>query len=311
MLYFSNKQRLSAREKRVSKQHPIIAVTGASGAGRGAVRDVFDKIFRREGVAAAFIEGDSFHRFSRTEMLVKTAEAVTAGDHTFSHFGPAANLFEELEELYRSYGETGTGRRRYYLHDHEDAIRFGCPELQPGDFTPWEDLPEDTDMLVYEGLHGVVRHEDRDLGRYVDLKIGVAPIINLEWIRKMNNDTFRRGYSPEAVVDSILRRMNDYVRYLIPQFKHSDINFQQVPVVDTSDPLIARDVPSADESLVVIRFSHPEQQGVDFPYLLDRIESSWMSRRNTLVVPGGKLLEAMELVLAPIIHRMIEERQAG
>jgi phosphoribulokinase len=295
----------------MSKQHPIIAVTGASGAGRGAVRDVFDKIFRREGVAAAFIEGDSYHRFTRTEMQERTDAAVAAGDHTFSHFGPEANLFDELEALYQSYGESGTGRRRYYLHSVEDAIRLGCPELQPGEFTPWEELPEDTDMMVYEGLHGVVRHDGRDLGGHVDLKLGVAPIINLEWIRKMHNDTERRGYSRDAVLDSILRRMNDYVRYLIPQFQHSDVNFQQVPVVDTSDPLIARDVPNADESVVVIRFRKPEEYGVDFPHLLDRIHNSWMSRRNTLVVPGGKLFLAMELVLSPIIHRLIKEKRAA
>ncbi len=295
----------------MSKQHPIIAVTGASGAGRGAVRDVFDKIFRREGVAAAFIEGDSFHRFSRAEMQARTEAAVAAGDHTFSHFGPEANLFDELAALYHSYGANGTGKRRYYLHGADDAVRLGCPELGPGEFTPWEDLPEGTDMLVYEGLHGVVRYDGHDLGRHVDLKLGVAPIINLEWIRKVHNDTERRGYSRDAVVDSILRRMNDYVRYLIPQFQHSDINFQQVPVVDTSDPLVARDVPNADESVVVIRFRRPEDYGVDFPHLLGRIHNSWMSRRNTLVVPGGKLFMAMELVLSPIIHRLIQEKRAA
>ena len=289
----------------MSTRHPIIAVTGSSGAGRGSVRQLFDKVFRREGLTAAFVDGASFHRYDRAEMRQATKEAYAAGNFAFSHFGPEANLFDEQEALYRSYAATGTGRRRYYLHTHEAAEHLGYPELASGQFTPWEDLPDHSDLLVYEGLHGVVRHGERDLGKLVDLKIGVVPVINLEWTRKMHLDTHERGYSQEAVVDTILRRMTEYVRYLIPQFKHSDINFQQVPVVDTSDPFIAREVPTEDESVTVVRFRKPEDLDVDFPHLMRNIEGSWMTRRNTLVVPGGKTGMAMELVLTPVLHRMM------
>jgi phosphoribulokinase len=295
-------------EASMSKRHPIIAVTGSSGAGRGSVKQVFDNILRRESLSAAFVAGDSFHRYDRAEMRRATIAALESGDPTFSHFGPGANLFEELEALYRSYGDHGKGRRRHYLHTAEDAARLGHPDLKPGEFTPWEDLPTDTDMLIYEGLHGVVRGDGFDLGKLVDLKIGVVPIINLEWARKMSRDTRERGYSEEAVVDSVLRRMNDYVRYIVPQFRHSDINFQRVPVVDTSAPLTpAGDLPSDDESVTVIRFRRPEDFDVDFPILLRDIERSWMSRRNTLVVPGGKTQLAMELIFTPIISRMVED----
>ncbi|MGE5506025.1 MAG: phosphoribulokinase [Actinomycetota bacterium] len=292
----------------MSKRHPIIAVTGSSGAGRGSVQQVFDKVLRRNNLTAAYVNGDSFHRYDRAAMRQATIDALQNGDHTFSHFGPAANLFEELASLYRSYAEHGKGRRRHYLHTAEDAARLGFPELKPGEFTPWEDLPENTDMLIYEGLHGVASGDGYDLGKLVDLRLGVVPIINLEWARKMSRDTQERGYSEEAVIDSILRRMNDYVRYIIPQFKHSDINFQQVPVIDTSAPLTpAGDVPTLDESVTVIRFRKPEDYDVDFPQLLKDIERSWMSRRNTLVVPGGKTMLAMELILTPIIARLMED----
>lgn len=292
----------------MSSRHPIIAVTGASGAGRESVRFVFDRLFRREGITAAYIAGESFHRYDRAEFKSAEADAAANGNPHFSHFGPDANLFDEQERLYREYGQSGAGRRRHYLHGEEDGRRLGYPELGAGQFTPWEDLPQDTDLMLYEGLHGVVRGNGLDLGKHVDLKIGMVPIINLEWIQKVHRDTAKRGYSREAVMDRILHRMHDYTHYILPQFKHSDINFQHVPVVDTSEPFIARDIPAVDERVVVIRFRNPEELSVDFPLLLRKISGSWMTRRNTLVVPGGKRELAKELILTPILRRLMDRR---
>lgn len=294
----------------MSRMHPIVAVTGASGSGRGSIRAFFDKLFQRQGITAAHVAGESFHRYTRAEMKEQTAKARAEG-RPFSHFSPEANLFDEQEALYRSYGESGTGRRRHYIHTAEDARRLGHEDRAPGEFTPWEDLPPNTDLLLYEGLHGVAKAGSVDLGRHVDLKIGVAPIVNLEWIQKIHNDTSARGYSEEKVVEAILDRMHDYVHTVIPQFKGSDINFQHVPVVDTSDPIIARDVPTVDERVVVIRFRKPEMYSVDFPYLMSKIDRSWMSRRNTLVVPGAALELAAELVLTPIIGRLMDQRRTA
>jgi phosphoribulokinase len=293
----------------MSQRHPIVAVTGSSGAGRDIVRQVLDSIFRRDGLSAAYVKGESFHRYSRDEMRRISKQRIAEGDHSFSHFGADANLFAEQEALYRSYGANGSGRRRHYLHSAGDAARLGHFDLKPGEFTPWENLPDDTDLLVYKGLHGVVRGPGYDLGTLVDLKIGMVPVINLEWIRKVHKDTNERGYSREAVVETVLRRMNDYVRTIVPQFKHSDVNFQQVPVVDTSAPFIARDVPSIDESVTVVRFRRPEEFSVDFPHLLSRLEGAWMSRRNTIVLPGGKTNLAMELIFTPMIRQLMDNRR--
>ncbi|CAA7618354.1 phosphoribulokinase [Magnetospirillum sp. UT-4] len=292
----------------MSRNHPIIALTGASGAGRESVRDVFNRVLVREGLTAAYVAGESFHRHNRAEFKQASAAALAEGNRHFSHFGPDANLFDEQEKLYQSYGANGTGTRRFYLHSAEDGARWGYPEAKAGEFTPWEDLPPATDLLLYEGLHGAVRGDGFDLGRHVDLKIGVVPIINLEWIQKVHRDTGKRGYSTEAVTANILDRMYDYVHYILPQFKHSDINFQHVPVVDTSDPFIARDIPTLDERVVVIRFRKPEDLGVDFPWLMDKIQNAWMSRRNSIVVPGGKVDLAIELIFTPILRRMMENR---
>ena len=287
----------------MSRKHPIIAVTGSSGAGTSTVKDAFEHVFRREGTNAAVIEGDSFHRYNRAEMKIAMADAAKQGNFNFSHFGPEANLFPEIEKLFKTYGETGGGKRRLYLHNEEEAASY--EGLSAGQFTPWKDIPEETDLLFYEGLHGSIVTEDVNAAQYVDMKIGVVPVINLEWIQKIHRDTSQRGYSEEAVMDTILRRMHDYVHYIIPQFKSSDINFQRVPIVDTSDPIIARDIPTPDESLVVIRFRQPEDFGIEFPYLLQMIHNSWMSRRNSIVVPGGKMGLAMELILPPILRQMM------
>jgi phosphoribulokinase len=288
----------------VSARHPIISITGSSGAGTTSVMRVFEQIFRREGVNAAFVEGDSFHRYDRLEMKKRMEEEIQRGNHSFSHFGVENNLFAELEELFRQYGETGRGRRRKYLHDEEEAAPHGQP---PGTFTPWEDLPPDTDLLFYEGLHGAVVHGDVDVARHVDLLIGVVPVINLEWIQKLHRDKSKRGYTTEAVTDTILRRMPDYVHFITPQFSRTHVNFQRIPVVDTSNPFIARHIPTADESMLVIRFARP--QGIDFPYLLSMLSGSFMSRANTIVCPGGKMDLAMQLIFTPMIWRLMERRK--
>jgi phosphoribulokinase len=288
----------------MSERHPIIAITGSSGAGTTSVTRTFDNIFRREGVKAVVIEGDSFHRYDRKEMKLRLAEAEKAGNRNFSHFGPENNLFAELEQLFHSYAECGNGKQRKYLHDAEEAAPY---RQEPGTFTPWENLPADTDLLFYEGLHGAVVTPDVDIARHPDLLIGVVPVINLEWIQKLWRDKKQRGYSTEAVTDTILRRMPDYVNYICPQFTHTHVNFQRVPCVDTSNPFISRDIPSPDESMVVIRFANPK--GIDFQYLMNMIHNSFMSRANTIVVPGGKMELAMQLIFTPYIWRMMERRK--
>ncbi|SPF79488.1 phosphoribulokinase [Pseudoprimorskyibacter insulae] len=286
----------------MSKKHPIISVTGSSGAGTTTVKSTFDQIFRREGVNTVSIEGDAFHRYDRAAMKAELEARKTAGDETFSHFSYDANELAKLEEVFRTYGQTGKGQTRHYIHDDEEAARYGS---SPGTFTDWAPFEEKSDLLFYEGLHGAVVNNDVDLAAHADLKIGVVPVINLEWIQKIHRDKDKRGYTTEAVTDTILRRMHAYVHCICPQFSETDINFQRVPVVDTSNPFTARWIPTADESLVVIRFKNP--RGIDFPYLMSMIHDSWMTRANSLVVPGGKMDLAMQLIFTPMILRLVSE----
>ena len=284
----------------MSTKFPIISVVGSSGAGTSTVKGTFEQIFRREGVSAMTIEGDAFHRYNRAEMKAELERRYAAGDRTFSHFSFEANELGELERVFREFGETGKGRTRHYVHDAEEAERYGVP---PGEFTAWEPFADGADLLFYEGLHGCVINDEVNLPALADLKIGVVPVINLEWIQKIHRDKESRGYSTEAVTDTILRRMHAYVHCICPQFIETDINFQRVPVVDTSDPFVARWIPTADESLVVIRFKNP--RGIDFSYLVAMIHGAWMSRANSIVIPGNKLDLAMQLILTPLIERLV------
>ncbi|WP_405163936.1 phosphoribulokinase [Nocardia sp. NBC_01499] len=287
----------------MSVKHPVVAITGSSGAGTTSVTRTFQEIFRREGINAVVVEGDSFHRYDRNEMKLAMAEAEQHRNLTFSHFGEEANLLKELETLFRDYGETGVGSVRKYLHDELEATPHGQPV---GTFTPWADLAPGSDLLFYEGLHGAAVTDSVNVAQYADLLVGVVPIVNLEWIQKVIRDKTERGYSSEAVIDTILRRMPDYVKYICPQFSHTYVNFQRVPTVDTSNPFIARSIPTADESFVVIRFADPKV--IDFPYLLSMLHDSFMSRPNCIVVPGGKMALAMQLIFTPLILRLMDKR---
>ncbi len=284
----------------MSKKYPVISVTGSSGAGTSTAKVALEHIFRREKVTPAIVEGDCFHKFDRYEFREKSKEFEAAGKR-LSHFSDEANLFDKIAALFDSYRKTGRGLARTYVHDDEEARAYG---VDAGRFTDWREIGEGSDLLFYEGLHGGVE----EVRPYVDLLLGVVPVVNLEWIQKIHRDTAMRGYSTEAVVNNILQRMHDYIHFITPQFTHTDINFQRVPLVDTSNPFIARDVPTPDESVIVIRIREPQRWDIDFPWLTAMLKDSFMSRRNTLVVPAAKMELAMELILTPIVHALLKRR---
>ena len=290
----------------MSVAHPIIAVTGSSGAGTSTVKHAFEDIFRRGGIKPVVVEGDSFHRYDRKEMRAEVVKAEEKGE-SLTHFGPEANCLDRLEQLFQTYSEQGKGEKRYYIHDEVEGAKFNQP---PGTFTPWEEIDGDNDLLFYEGLHGAVVTDEVNIAKYVDMMIGVVPVINLEWIQKIKRDCTNRGYSQEAVVDIILKRLPDYIHHITPQFSRTHINFQRVPLIDTSNPFVMREIPTPDESLVVIRFKDPAM--ADFPYYLSMLKDSFMSRPNNLVIPAVKMGLAMEIILTPFIEdMMVKKRQRG
>jgi phosphoribulokinase len=285
----------------MSKRHPIIAITGSSGAGTTTVKCALENIFQRIGARAAFVEGDSFHRYDRKEMKRQLKLAKKEG-RNLSHFGPEGNHFDRQYALFKSYGESGTGEFRHYIHNEEESVQYG---QKPGTFSEWGPLPEDTDLLFYEGLHGGVVTDEVNMVDEVDLLIGVAPSINLEWIQKVDRDTRERGYEHDDVVNTIYRRMYDYIHYILPQFDHTHINFQRVPMVDTSNPLAGRAIPTADQSVVIAHFVK-DKPSVEYKLRLKGlIEGSSISAFNHMVIPGGKMMYAMELILTEKIMELM------
>ena len=288
----------------MSREYPIIAITGSSGAGTTTVRRSFERMFLREDVHAAMVDGDAFHRYTRDDLKRIFREEPERKDE-LSHFAVEANLLDRLEGLFVEYGEHGTGTYRHYIHaEDKQKIEAG---YRVGTFTEWQALPCGTDLLFYEGLHGGVVTPQHNVAHNVDLLVGVVPIVNLEWIQKLIRDTGERGHSREAVMDSVVRSMEDYINYITPQFSRTHINFQRVPTVDTSNPFAAKAIPSLDESFVVIHFRGLDQ--IDFPYLLAMLQGSFISHINTLVVPGGKMGLAMELIMAPLVQRLLEGKK--
>lgn len=287
----------------MSARNPIIAITGSSGSGAYRVGTVFSHIAWREKIKPLLVNGSGFHSYDRDEMRQAVTTAVKDGRH-LSHFSPDGNRLDLLEAFLKEFAESGSGHYREYLHTESDARRAGG---KTGGFTDWMPVPEGTDLLVYQGLHGAYKSLEVDILRWVDYSIGVTPIVNLEWIKKIHNDTLNRGYSLEEVKGIIESRLYDYVHHITPQFSNTDVNFQRVPLVDTSNPFIARDIPSLDESIVIISFRQPQKH--NFPYLMKMIEGSFMSRPNTIVVPGGKIEYAMELLLNPVVSEMMGRRR--
>lgn len=309
----------------MSVKHPIIAVTGSSGSGLSFVRHAFKDIFFRLGIKPALIHGDSFRRYTESQFTALLQEARASGRH-MSWFGPECNHLAELEALFRTYGETGSGISRDYAHNQSHAEELGVPV---GEFTSWHPLPEHSDVLLYEGQHGGVkadtwtRRKDRfefpsdidrrknavgiDVARHVDLLIGIVPAINLEWIQKIHRDCEKFHCTPEESVETILRRLDDYIQYIVPQFGLTDINIQRIPLVDTSNPFIARDVPTPDESALVIHFRDRKRH--DFCAIMDKIPGARMTRTSTLLVPGGKLRLALSVICGPILEEMMEKRK--
>ena len=287
----------------MSVKNPIIAITGSSGSGSYRVGTVFSHIAWREKIQPLVVDGSAFHSYDRDEMRRAVEASAKRGKH-LSHFSPEGNRLDLLADFLKAFAETGGGRYREYLHTQNEAREAGG---KVGGFTDWKQVPEGTDLLVYQGLHGAYRSATVDIASLSDFTIGVTPIVNLEWIKKIHNDTLNRGYSLEEVKAIIENRLYDYVRHITPQFSNTDVNFQRVPLVDTSNPFVARDIPALDESIVIISVKRPETQ--DFPYLMKMIDGSFMSRPNTIVVPGGKMEYAMELLLNPVVKNMMEKRR--
>jgi phosphoribulokinase len=309
----------------MSAKHPIVAVTGSTGAGLSTVRHVFKEIFQRLGIRPAIVHGDGFRRYTERQFEALLHEA-NASNRRISWFGPECNHFPELEAFFKAYGRTGSGVLRDYAHNEARARTLGVPV---GEFTAWKPLAKGSDLLLYEGQHGGVvastwtrrqvdaRHFppeiDRristsgiDIAQHVDLLIGIAPAVNLEWIQKIHRDCDKGYCSPRESVDTILRRLDDYLHYIVPQFGLTDINIQRIPLVDTSNPFIARDVPVPEESILVIHFRDGEKY--NFPRLLKRLPGARMSRPRTMMVPGGKLKLALDVICAPQFEAMMLRR---
>ncbi|TXH78680.1 MAG: phosphoribulokinase [Thiothrix sp.] len=285
----------------MSAEFPIVAITGASDHSTTTITQALQHIFYRERIKAVYVSGSGFHRYDRKTMRTELLKARQEG-RNLSHFGPEGNHFDKLDSLFFQYAATGTGQFRYYLHSEQFAQEMG---LEPGTFSPWQQMDPDNDLLLYRGLHGAVIHEDIDIASYPDLLIGAIPSINLEMMRRIDRD-LKQGLSHEEVRQVVLDRMSDYVKYITPQFGRTHLNFQIMPMVDTSNPFQFDEVPSLEECYIVIHFQKIAKR-FEMPKLLKVIPNAFMTRRDQMVVPGTQMKTAIEIILMPLIQELIIE----
>ncbi len=311
----------------MSRKYPIVAVTGSSGSGITTASKIFARIFRRLSVNATFIHGNSFRKYSRIKTEQLFAQAEESGKPV-SHFGPEINLLNRLEGLFREFSRSGTGCIREYVETAEQARRNST---EIGNLTPWKEIPEATKLLFYEGHHGgcvqanwsqremseshnpfVIQQRTQskkledsgvDIAKWVDLLIGIVPCVNIEWIQKIDRSCRLTGCTSEEAVDIILRRMRDYITYITPQFSLTDINFQRIPLVDTSNPFIKSDIPNDAECMVVIRFREPSKH--DLVSYTKQFPQAFLSRPNTLVIPNGYMEHAIDAICSPLVRSML------
>ena len=294
----------------MSNKHPVISVTGSSGAGTTFVKQAFEKIFDKKSLKVVVIEGDSFHQYERADMKEMVAKSRQT-NRVLTHFSEHANHFDKLESLFKQYGQNGTGKKRYYIHSDQEAIehnvRLGT-DLAPGQFTPWEAIEPDTDLMFYEGLHGGVVTSSTDVASQVDLLVGVVPCVNIEWIQKIYRDTSERPYTPAQVTEIILDRMPDYVDYITPQFDKTHINFHRIPLVDTANPFSRQSVPSPKDSLVVttVRIDGVDLAGIMANLPIEAI--AFLQNKNTLVYRGDFMIKVMDSMLSPIINDIVNKK---
>ncbi|MBT3186988.1 MAG: phosphoribulokinase [Candidatus Thioglobus sp.] len=294
----------------MSTKHPVVSVTGSSGAGTTFVKKAFEKIFAEKNLNVCVVEGDSFHKFERADMKVEVEKSRAAGK-VLTHFSENANHFDKLEALFKQYGQDGTGKKRYYIHSDEEAVEHNArlgTNLNPGQFTPWEDVESGTDLMFYEGLHGGVKTDNADVAGQVDLLVGVVPSVNIEWIQKIYRDTSERPYTPEQVTEIILDRMPDYAEFITPQFDNTHINFHRIPLVDTSNPFSGQSVPSPEDSLVVTSI---RIDGVDLQSVADKLPAeamAFLQNDKTLVYKGNFMVDVMNYLLTPIIDKLMTSK---
>ena len=279
----------------MSQKFPIIALTGASGAGKTNVKKIFQKIFDTQGIKVQFIEGDSFHRFTRQEM-----EQNEEVPQAITHFNPEANLLGELEDLFATFSLSGTGKTRHYIHSEEDSITH---KTKIGHFSAWKQIAP-ADFLFYDGLHAGHIDENINIAKKVDLLIGVTPIINLEWIQKIERDKLVRGYTERNAVEMIKRRLPDYIKFICPQFSRTHANIQRVPLVDTSNPFSGESIPRDSESLFIFEIKESRRLAVNLEEVCEKVPGSFLTSQNSLASPGTSLDKLLVTIFTPTINRL-------
>ncbi len=170
----------------MSVRHPIIAVTGSSGAGTTTVMKTFDHIFRREQHQGPGDRG----RFVSRLQPGRDARARARGGHgQGSDHQPFRTGVEPVGRARRHDGSLRRHRRRQGapLHPRRRGSASSSSG-EPGTFTTGSRCRRTATCSSTKGCMAATRTARWMSREKVDLLVGVVPIINLEWIQKLHRD---------------------------------------------------------------------------------------------------------------------------
>lgn len=173
----------------------VIGIAGDSGAGKSKLLEKIEHLFGT-GKDILFIEGDGDHRWARGD---ENWEQYTALD-------PKANY------LYRQADDIRKLKRGNYVLRSEYSH-------ETGEFSERMRI-DSRKYIVLCGLHSLYLPALRE---EIDLKIFMDTDITLRNYWKIKRDTKNRGYSKEAILAQIEKRIPDAKKYIYPQRQFADL----------------------------------------------------------------------------------------
>ena len=167
----------------MSAKHPVIAVTGFSGAGTTTTGVAFRKIFQQLNIRAAELEATASTLHPAGNGRGDPQGARSGRD--ISYFGPGpttsaccSRALSSTAKRHRPFAQVPAHLRR------SGAYNPGAGHLHPVGATAGADR-----RAVLRGAARRCGREHHDVASHVDLLVGVVPIVNLEWIQKLIRDT--------------------------------------------------------------------------------------------------------------------------
>jgi len=173
----------------------ILAICGDSGSGKTTLGTILKSIFHKSFI----MECDRYHKWERND----------PNWSLMTHLNPDANYIMKMsDDLF----DLKIGKNIYQIdYDHTN-----------GKFTEKQQI-EPSDNIIVCGLHCLY---SKDNNNTFNIKIFIDTDENLKIPWKVQRDMKKRNYTIEKIMNQINSRKDDYIKYIVPQKKQSDLIIQ-------------------------------------------------------------------------------------